>query len=109
MRCTCLVQMMIGCQECTKCRHRIPEKPNQIPQRHRTKSVGPGTLKPGTSPESRVGPSKKAHGIGYIFGFGAGPEGLKFAGHTMFRSKYQHQDFATAYLDPIPDLVTFEY
>ena len=36
-------------------------KPDQIPHRHRTKSIGPGTLKPGASPESQIGPSKKAH------------------------------------------------
>ena len=41
---------------------------------------------------------------------GSWPVGLKFACHTMVRSKYRHQDFATASLDTIPDLVvTFEH
>ena len=100
--------MMIGCKERTKWRRRILERPDQIPHRHRTKSVGPGTLKPGTSTEFRSGPTKCP--IGYIFGFGAGPVGLKFACHTMVTSKYQHQIFATTTLDAIPDLVvTSEY
>ena len=48
--------------------------------------------------------------IGYIFGFVAGPVGLKFACHIMVISKYQLQDFTTTSLDAIPDLVmAFEY
>ena len=58
---TYLVQMIIGCQERTKWRRRILKKPDQIPHRHRTKYVGPGTLKPGTSSESQIGSSKKVH------------------------------------------------
>ena len=58
--------------------------------------------------EFRSGPTKCP--IGYIFVFGTGPVGLKFACHTMVTSKYQHQIFATTTLDAIPDLVvTSEY
>ena len=99
---------MIGCQEHTKWRRRILEKPDQILHPHRTKSVAPGTLKPGTGPESQIGPSKKARRV-YIY-LGLWPVGLKFACHTMVRSKYRHQDFATASLDAIPHpVVTFKY
>ena len=101
--------MMIGCQEHTKWRLRSLETPDQIPHRYRTKSVEPGTLKPGTSPESQIGPSKKAHRV-YIW-VRRLARGLKLAcPYTIVRSKYQHQDFATTSLNVIPDLVTsFEY
>ena len=41
---------------------------------------------------------------------GSWPVGLKFPCHAMVRSKYRYQDFATASLDAIQDLVVaFEY
>ena len=48
--------------------------------------------------------------IEYIFGFGAGPVGLKRAClNITVRSKYHHQDFVTMSWDTIPDLaVAFE-
>ena len=88
LRCTCLVPMMIGCQERAKCRRGIPEEPDQIPHRHRTKSVGPETIKPGTIKFGVSGRARQKGPSGrYIFGFGAGPVGLKFAGRTMVRLK----------------------
>ena len=73
--------MMIGCQERTNWRRRIIEKPDRIPHWHRTKSVEPGTLKPGTIRSLRSGPAKRP--IGYIFGLNAGPVDLKFACNAM--------------------------